>query len=322
MPAIQAALRDSFERYQRAFQAVIQQGIAQGEVRSSVEASAAALALIALIEGAILVAQHLGQPLDETMSAVVDTFLEGLRGQPSFAQKATDPWLNHQGGSDAQGPLAEAVPIRWAYPSPQNALDRFIGPGATRAEVLLQFLPTLAITLVFLGAAILDGWGWSPLQLGVAGLLTLDLVGGVITNATSSAKRWYHRAGEGKRQHCLFVSIHIAQLTLLMAVFDPGNWTFVLGAYGYLLLAAWLIVRAPLYLQRPLAGLLLVISFFLSLAVLPVPPHFAWFLPVFYTKLLSSHLLREEPYRPAWEEASQPRAPLANLPGREAESLG
>ena len=198
-------------------------------------------------------------------------------------------------------PKTSPVIINWNYSPPTNALDRFIGPDTTRAEVALQFIPTLMLTLGLIAIAIVNAWDWTPVQFIVAGILTLDMVGGVITNATSSAKRWYHRAGQGFRQHMLFVLIHIAQLILVMVFFDPGNWAFVLGSYGYLVLASLVILLTPLYLQRPLAGLLLVTGFFLSLYVLPVPQHFEWFLPVFYTKLLSSHLLREEPYRPAAE---------------------
>jgi len=194
--------------------------------------------------------------------------------------------------------------INWDYPPPQNALDRFVGPGATRAELLLQFVPTVIVAVSLVAAAIIGDWGWTPVQLIVAGVLTLDMVGGVITNATSSGKRWYHRAGQGFRQHLLFVLIHIAQPTLVVLFFDPGNWMFAAGSYAYLVLAALLILFTPFYLQRPLAGLLLIGGVFLSLYVLPVPQHFEWFLPVFYTKLLSSHLLREEPYRPEAEVQS------------------
>lgn len=202
--------------------------------------------------------------------------------------------LQHTDASSAE----PAAPIDWHYPPPQNALDRFIGPGATSAEIALQFVPTLLMAVAFVGAAIINEWGWSLLQLAIAALLMLDMVGGVITNATSAAKRWYHRAGQGRVQHGLFIALHIVQPALVVLFFDPGNWTFAIGSFGYLVLASALILFAPLYLQRPLAASLLVGGFFLSLYILPVPLHFEWFLPVFYTKLLISHLLREEPYRP------------------------
>jgi hypothetical protein len=195
-------------------------------------------------------------------------------------------------------PPETPIHIDWAYPQPKNALDRFIGPGATRAEVLLQFVPTVLIALGVVALAVIEAWGWTPLQTVVAFVLVLDLVGGVVTNATSSAKRWYHRAGQGFIQHMRFVLLHIVQILLAMLVFDPGNWAFVLGGYGYLVLAAVLILRTPLYLQHPLAGLLLVIGILLALYGLPVPAQLAWFLPIYYLKLLVCHLLRQEPYRP------------------------
>lgn len=194
--------------------------------------------------------------------------------------------------------------VNWAYPAPKDALDRFIGPGATRAEVALQLIPPCVMAAGLLGVAIVNDWGWSVVQLVVAGVLALDLVGGVITNATSAAKRWYHREGQGFRQHMIFILIHVLQPALVVLFFDAGTWPFLLGSFGYLVVASALILLTPLYLQRPLAALLLIVGFLLALYALPAPPGFEWFLPVYYTKLLSSHLLREEPYRPVTEASS------------------
>ncbi len=77
--ALQPMMRAYFAGYIRAFTEVIQQGIERGELRESVTASAAALAFVALVEGAILIAQHTGQPLERVMTTSVDTFLAGLR---------------------------------------------------------------------------------------------------------------------------------------------------------------------------------------------------------------------------------------------------
>lgn len=194
--------------------------------------------------------------------------------------------------------------ISWAYPEPTSAFDRFVGPGATTAEIVLQFLPTALMTGIWITIAIVSDWGWSAVQLAVAAIVMLDLVGGVVTNATSTAKRWYHRAGHGLPAHIGFVAIHFVQPLAVMLLFDRWNWLFVGGAYGYLMLASLAVLLAPLYLRRPLASLLVVIGFFLAFYVLPVPPRFEWFLPVFFVKLLMSHLLREEPYRPTEHTAA------------------
>lgn len=192
-----------------------------------------------------------------------------------------------------------AATIQWAYPPPASAIDRLVGPGATNAELLLQFVPAVLITAAWVAMAIVGGWGWTPWQLALAGVVMLDLVGGVLTNATSAAKRWYHRSGRGDAAHFGFAAVHFVHPLVVMLFFDRWNWPFVAGACGYLLVASLAILRAPLYLRRPLASLCLVIGFFLALYLLPVPPRFEWFLPVFFVKILIAHLLREEPYRPA-----------------------
>lgn len=188
--------------------------------------------------------------------------------------------------------------IDWQYPQPGSAWDRFIGPGATRAEVLLQVVPPLVAAAALPLIAIGQGWGWTWWQHLAASLLMLDMLGGIITNATSTAKRWYHREGQGFREHMGFIGLHIFQPLLLVLVFDRGNLAFVIGSFGYLLATSLTILAAPLYLRRPLAMLAMVGGIGLGLYVLPVPMHFAWFLPLYYAKLLVSHLLREEPYRP------------------------
>lgn len=79
MEAIQAVMSAYFAGYIRAFTEVIQQGIEHGELRGSVMASDAGLTFAVLVEGAIVIAQHTGQPLDRVMATSVETFLSGLR---------------------------------------------------------------------------------------------------------------------------------------------------------------------------------------------------------------------------------------------------
>lgn len=190
--------------------------------------------------------------------------------------------------------------ISWDYPTPRGMLDRFVGPGATRTELLLQFIPTTLIALIWPIVAIRGDWGWSILQIVVFMLLSFDLVGGVVTNATSTAKRWYHREGQGFTQHMGFVLTHLHPF-LIVWLYAPGNWIFAGITYGYLLLGAVIILSTPLYIRRSVALLLLVGGIFLSIYGVTVPAHFTWFLPLYYTKLFASHLLHEEPYRPATE---------------------
>lgn len=194
--------------------------------------------------------------------------------------------------------------INWNYPDPRNGFDRFVGPGATRAELLIQIVPALLFGLSFPVQSLVRSWGWSALQLIVVFILAFDLLGGVATNATGSAKRWYHRKGQTSRKHLVFIAIHFIQPFLVILFFDRWNWKFFFGAYGYLIAASLIIITLPLYLRRPAALLLLLGGIAIGLYVLPVPPRFDWFLPLFYTKLLVCHLLREEPYRPCTENGN------------------
>ncbi|MEL6187918.1 MAG: hypothetical protein AAFU79_25120, partial [Myxococcota bacterium] len=73
-------------------------------------------------------------------------------------------------------------------------------------------------------------------------------------------------------------------------------WVALTG--GYLVSAAVLILGVPQYLQRPVAYGTYAGAILLSLYAAATPAGLEWFLPVFYLKLLVSHLPKEEPYRP------------------------
>lgn len=192
--------------------------------------------------------------------------------------------------------------IRWEPPEPREGLagawDKFVGPGATPAEIWLQAVLATAAGIAVPVYAILNDLGWTTVQLVVAGLLAFDIIGGVITNATSTAKRWYHREGQGFRQHFGFVAIHAVQVLLVAWLFRGGDWIFFGVMYGYLLTAAWIILRTPLYLQRPVALVLYCGTILLGTYAFAPTAGLEWFIPFFFLKLLVSHLLKEAPFHP------------------------
>lgn len=198
--------------------------------------------------------------------------------------------------------------IEWTPPEPRRgalgAWDRFVGPGATSAEEWVQLVFGLGIA-----AACLAAFGWSggfatgPIAIVVAIVLAADLAGGLVTNATSAAKRWYHRPGQGRAAHLRFVAVHGVHIAAVAAVFAADELGYFLAAYGYLMLSAVLIVMAPLYLQRPVA--MGVAGLGIALAQLPLlaVPGLGWFLPLLLLKLLVAHLLKEAPYTPHQSDA-------------------
>lgn len=195
--------------------------------------------------------------------------------------------------------------INWNYPEPREGMagsyDRLIGPGATRAEIYLQFTFAAAAGVAMPTYAILNHLGWSTIQLFVATAFAVELTGGICTNATSSAKRWYHQPGMEFRQHFTFVAIHIHPL-IIAWLFRSMDWMFFVVVYGYLLAATAIILRTELYLRRPVAFILFSGGILIN-GYLFTPTHgLEWFVPFFYLKLLMGHILREEPYRPEGEK--------------------
>ena len=192
--------------------------------------------------------------------------------------------------------------INWSYPPPRKgfkgAIDRLVGPGATKAEAWIQLGPAILAAIVLPLYAIFAGLKWNPVQLFVASLLALDMVGGAIGNAASSVKRYLHRKEFGFREHFIFVLIHAIQLFIATWIFRGMDWTFFIVYYLYLVGSAFIILKSPLYLRRPVAVMFFIGAVLMNCYLITPVPGFEWFIPIFFFKLLVSHCLREEPYRP------------------------
>ncbi|MBW1735812.1 MAG: hypothetical protein JRJ09_18650 [Deltaproteobacteria bacterium] len=194
------------------------------------------------------------------------------------------------------------MPIIWDYPPPRSGLkgawDKFIGPGPTRAELLMQLIIPLAAAV----AAVLYAWrgaeGWTPVQQVVSVLLAIDITGGIVTNATSTAKRWYHRQGQGFKDQFGFVALHLLHVVVVSWLFLAFDIPWLIAVGGFLLFSTAVILLVPQYLQRPTAMVCYAGAILLCIYVLRQPEGLEWFLPLLYLKLLVSHLPKEEPYRP------------------------
>jgi len=192
--------------------------------------------------------------------------------------------------------------IDWELPEFRNGfygtLDKLIGPGATPAEKKLQLYIPLLLGVFVVAQNYLSQFNWSVAQQFVAFLIVGDIAGGIITNSTSSAKRWFHREGQGFKAHMGFVLLHFIQISLVNIFFMEFDLIWIASVGGYLVLACALVLCVPLYLQRTVALMFYSVSVLLSLYVFTAPAHLEWFLPLLYLKLLVSHIVREEPYRP------------------------
>ena len=205
------------------------------------------------------------------------------------------------------------IVIDWSFPPPRlglaGILDKFLGPGTTRAELWLQGVVSVAAGVAMLTYADIEGLSWTPLQYVVATFLAFDLAGGIVTNACSSAKRWYHREGRGFWAHFSFVALHVVYVLLVAWLFRSMDWVFFAVVSSYLLGGSAIVLKVPLYLQRPVAFSFLVGAFLLSLYAFSPTLGLEWFVPLLFFKLGVSHSVREEPYRPASETRRKQAGP-------------
>ncbi|MHA1379185.1 MAG: hypothetical protein ACTSRG_12455 [Candidatus Helarchaeota archaeon] len=86
------------------------------------------------------------------------------------------------------------VPINWECPEPRDGIkgswDKFIGPGATTAELWLIIGVSLVSVILLILYITINNIPLDPFQILIAILIAFDLSGGVVANSTSSAKRW------------------------------------------------------------------------------------------------------------------------------------
>lgn len=193
----------------------------------------------------------------------------------------------------------EQITVDWSRPPVRSGMpgvwDRFVGPGATRAENLLQSVVPVVAGVAAAANPLAAQLAWPWWKALVAGLLAADLAGGVVTNATNTAKRWYHRGGQTAWHHLAFVAVHIVQVALVGVLFRSHDWTFVAITYGAAVTGSAAISFAPAYLQRPIATTLYMLLLVASTYFIPATPGLEWFLPVFFLKLLVAHLPIEAP---------------------------
>ncbi|MGY1672793.1 hypothetical protein [Geodermatophilus sp. SYSU D00710] len=182
--------------------------------------------------------------------------------------------------------------------------DRIAGPGAGTAENAGSL--GLGLAGAVLAPVLTRRRTRPPAGPAVLGLLALDLWGGAWCNNTPAAARWYHRPGQGARQHIAFAAGHLHPAVLAWLDAGPGTgrsrlrWAAAL--YGYLLAATALLTATGDRRTRRALGLATTAGGVLLDRALGPSAAAPWFGPVFYAKLLAGH---------AAGAALLPRDPLA-----------
>lgn len=191
---------------------------------------------------------------------------------------------------DELDPIAwQARPVTGAPPGPRpglpGLLDRYLGPDATA-------LDRLRVAAAALGGLLL-GLTTVPAPLAeriLLGLMTAELCGGLMAALNHAGKAWIHRPKSRPQRLLLFVLLQTIPLAIFIWLFREQDLTLLASAIALLFLGSAVVLSAPKAWQRPLGFLaLLGVLFTLQQVYGPVAAG-AWFLPLFYTRILLAHL--------------------------------
>lgn len=116
-------------------------------------------------------------------------------------------------------------------------------------------------------------------------VLALDMNSGIVANFTRSTNGWYWRRGVGLR--VVFVLVHVIHPLLAVLVLAPGQWGFFWATWLYMLLATGVLLLAPVSgIRKPLAAAFFAIGVVVAPYLLAPPMVLAWFVPVYFAKLI------------------------------------
>lgn len=186
--------------------------------------------------------------------------------------------------------MSAPPPVLEPRPGLAGWLDRFVGPGATRAELGLQFgFAALCGAALALHARSL---GWSGFQIALGAAIAFDVSGGIATCSTAAGRRWFDHKFRSARSRFAVASSHLVHVLLVAWFLRGGDWAFAGAFGGYLAAGIALVVLAPLYLQRPVAAILVAGAVLLDRYLLPARPGLEWFVPFLSLKALLAMLPR------------------------------
>jgi hypothetical protein len=159
------------------------------------------------------------------------------------------------------------------------------GPDTTGPEIAVQVAGIVALTAAAVALAVLRDPRWSALQWVIAVAIAFDFSGGVVTNATTAAKRWFHRPGRGAKRAAFYVA-HAHPLLIAWAFSTP--WTQAIALYAGMLGAVAVVERVPREIAQPAAFGAVALGLIVAGAG-TWPVGLEWFAPVYLLKLVGAH---------------------------------
>lgn len=170
--------------------------------------------------------------------------------------------------------------------------DPLIGPGATTGELALGWAAAIIAVLAQAAWIFIAAPSWSAAQMAVAALFALDIGGGVVVNATSSARGWWNRPGQGLPQHVGFLAAHVHPF-IVAWLWPSFGWIAATALYVSMLAMAVAVLMSPVRLVRPVAFGLGAVGIVLGMTALRMPVGLEWLAALYYVKLVMAHAVRD-----------------------------
>jgi len=199
--------------------------------------------------------------------------------------------LRGSGRSKAAGAKLEVACRRCTSPLGRIS-DPLIGPGAAIGELALGWSAAIVAGLAQAVWIVVVAPSWSVLQMIIAVLFAFDIGGGVVVNATSSARNWWHRPGQGLPQHIVFFAAHLHPFVVAWLWLSFG-WLEAGALYLTMVAMAVTVLMSPARLARPLAFGLGAVGIVLGMTVLRMPVGLEWLPALYYVKLVMAHAVRD-----------------------------
>ncbi len=188
--------------------------------------------------------------------------------------------------------------------APQRSFVEKLYWDARPIEWIIPAVAAVTASAAVCGRARALGLGWTWWQYLCAGFLALN-VGFAVAIGTTPVKRYFHQRGDIRGWDLVsLLGDAVFQITLFDAVFVRGPtlsvpWGYALTLGSYVVVVGLIVLFAPLYIRRALAHLFCLTGMALAIYALPPVRGMEWFPFVVLYRYITSHMPREEAYRPA-----------------------
>jgi hypothetical protein len=167
-----------------------------------------------------------------------------------------------------------------------------IGPSATTGELAVGWTAAIMAGAAQAAWIVFAAPSWSLVQMVIAVLFALDIGGGVVVNATTSARNWWHRPGQGLPRQLAFFAAHVHPF-IVAWLWASYGWVEAASLYASMLAMACIALKCPARLARPVSLGLGSIGIVLAITVLRMPPGLEWLAALYYVKLVMARAVRD-----------------------------